>query len=183
MQEAERYIERSEYVTALEKLRALKTRFPEKRIAIRAFLRIGEVYMLQKSYLESAALYESFLDLYPRDVEAGTALFNIGLSYSKHLPRNAQNDLSEATKSLRAFRDFLHQYPQDPRAPEARNQMTQLRARLASKEWSIANFYLGWDEPSAAKQRLEKIIRDYPDSDFTSKATLTLDRLQKEPHE
>src|SRR5437870_1063058 len=64
--EAEEDIKNDHYQIAIDKLRAIKNKYPYSKFAVDAQLRIADVYFLQESWGEAATSYEAFRDLHPK---------------------------------------------------------------------------------------------------------------------
>lgn len=172
--DAESDISSDLYMTALEKLRIIKNKFPYSKYAIDAQLRIADVYYLQESYGEAAAVYELFRDLHPKHEKAGYALFKMAKSYFNEMPDPVARDMTPAAKAMNYFREFLGRFPTAPEIPEARKCLQELVNRLAEKEVYIATFYLKRGNLKAARARYQKVIDLYPEAE---KATLARKKL------
>ncbi|MGZ3698774.1 MAG: outer membrane protein assembly factor BamD, partial [Bdellovibrionota bacterium] len=109
--EAEDEIKGDHYQVAIDKLRAIKNKYPYSKVAIEAQLRIADVYFLQESFAEAAAAYESFRDLHPKHEKVEYASFRAAQSYYKDIPGNVARDMTPATKALDAYNDFLRHFP------------------------------------------------------------------------
>ncbi len=174
-QDAESEIKGDRYQLAIDKLRMLKSKFPYSNFAAEAQLRIADVYFLQELYQEAALSYETFRDLHPKHAKAAYALFRVGESYQADVPGNLARDLSTAGKAIAAFEDFVRQYPQDQRLPQARKAISEGRALLAKKELLIGNFYFREGHFDSAKGRFEKILARFPETESAGEAR---ERLQ-----
>ncbi|MFX6218501.1 outer membrane protein assembly factor BamD, partial [Acinetobacter baumannii] len=64
--EGERLLKKDRYVEAVERFRVLKSRYPYSKYAALATLRIGDVHFQEESYIEAAAAYKVFRELYPK---------------------------------------------------------------------------------------------------------------------
>src|SRR4051794_12993325 len=86
LKEAEEEIQSDHYQMAIDKLRAIKNKFPYSKFAVDAQLRIADVYFLQESFAEAATSYESFRDLHPKHEKVGYAMFKAAKSYFNDIP-------------------------------------------------------------------------------------------------
>lgn len=160
--DAEEDINDKRYTIALDKLKALKNKFPYSHVATQAKLRIADVYYMEESYIEAAAAYEAFRDMHPKHEKADYVIFRIGESYYNQLPDTADRDLSPATKAIDAYRELVGLYPKSEFINQAKQHLNDATERLAAKEKYIADFYYSRDMYDSAALRYEKITTRYP---------------------
>lgn len=180
LKEAESEIQSDHYLIAIEKLRAIKNKFPYSKYAVDAQLRIADVYFLQDSFAEAASAYEAFRDLHPKHEKTAYAMFRVGKSYFKDIPSTIARDLTSARKSLDAYDDFLRRFPATPETVEAKTDTAEIRRLLAEKELSIADFYFKRAFYDSAKPRYKKIIDLYPETDAAKVAQDRMGDLSKD---
>ena len=63
---------------------------------------------------------------------------------------------------MEAFRLLVREYPESRYAADALAKIDICRGRLAQKELWVAAYYINQGNPSAARQRLEKVVKEYP---------------------
>lgn len=175
--EAEEDVKSDHYLTAIEKFRVIRNKFPYSKYSTEAQIRIADIYFIQESFLESAASYETFRDLHPKHEKVPYAMFRIGKAYFNEAPGNVARDLSTAQKALEAYSEFIKRFPQDPQAKEAQKDMVELRKKLAGKELYISEFYLKRDFPNSARPRLKKIVEHYSDTEVVPEAKNKLEKI------
>lgn len=179
MTEAEDDISSDHYQIAIDKLRMIKNRFPYAKEAAMAQLRIGDVFFMQEAFGEASAAYEAFRDLYPKHPKVAYALLRIGKSFESDIPENPERDMASATHALEAYEEYLSRFPSGEERKEAKEAIDKIRSRQAEKELSIALFYLKRGESAAAKNRLAKIEKLFPETDAARKARDKLSALGK----
>lgn len=179
MKDAEEEITSDHYQIAVEKLKAIKNKFPYSKQAVEAQLRIADVYFLQESYAESAAVYESFRDLHPKHPKAGYAMFRLAKSFFNDIPSPVSRDLTPASRALEAYLDFTRRFPTAPEAVEAHKDITEIRNLLAEKELYVGDFYFKRGFYDSAKPRYKKVLELYPDTQGAKKAEAKLDEIAK----
>jgi outer membrane protein assembly factor BamD len=177
--DAEAEIKGDRYQVAIEKLRMLKSKFPYSRFAAEAQLRVADVYFKQELFQEAALAYEAFRDLHPKHEKAPYALFRVGESYQSDMPGNVARDLSSGKKAMEAYEDFIKQYPNDERTPQAKESLGVCRSIMARKELLVGNFYYSKDQYDSAKGRYEKILKVYPETDSATEAQDKLKRSEE----
>lgn len=179
-EEANQEIASDHYQVAVEKLRAIKNKFPYSKYATEAQLRIADVYFLQESYGEAAIAYESFRDLHPKHEKVPYAMFRVAKSYYSDNPGHIGRDQTPAAKALDAYGDFLRQFPAAPEAVEAQKDVKDIRNLLAQKELYVANFYYHDGDHLAAQGRYNKILELFGDTESAAIAKERLASLEKD---
>ncbi len=162
--DAEEDIKSDHYQIAMDKLRAIKNRFPYSKQAVDSQLRIADVYFLQEAYGEAALAYESFKDLHPKHEKTPFAMYRLALSHYNDIPSTVARDMTSAKKALEAYNAFLVKFPNAPEASEAKKSVIDVRRKLAEKEMYIGYFYFRRDYFKTARRRYERVLEEYPDT-------------------
>ncbi|NCN42110.1 outer membrane protein assembly factor BamD [bacterium] len=183
--EAVRLLEDESYLEASEFFAELRRRFPQSRFAVLAELRSADMDFNQENYIEAAAGYGVFVDLYPRHKEAPYALFRKAQSYFKSAPDLVARDQSSAKNAIVAAQAFLSRYPGAEYKKEVEQILNDSRLKLAQKEAYVARFYHKREAFEAAIRRWQLLIRDYADikgskegDSLLKEATEQISRLQ-----
>ncbi len=163
--DAEEDIGDKRYAMALDKLKALKNKFPYSHLATQSKLRIADVYFEEESFIEAAAAYESFRDMHPKHEKADYVMFRIGESYYQQLPSGVDRDLGPATKAIDAFRELIGLYPKSEYVDTAKKHLSESIEKLAGKEKYIADFYFTREMYDSAAGRYEKMAARFPDTE------------------
>lgn len=179
MTDAEEEIASDHYQIAVDKLKTIKNKFPYSKQATEAHLRIGDVYFLQESYAEAAAVYESFRDLHPKHEKTAYAMFRLAKSFFNDIPSPISRDLTPASRALEAYLDFTRRYPDAPEGVEAKKDISEIRNLLADKELYVADFYFKRDFYDSAKPRYKKVLELYPETPSATKAQDKLAEIEK----
>ncbi len=177
--DAQSEIESDHYQIAIDKLQAIKNKFPYSNFAAESQLRIADVYFIEDLFAEAAANYQIFKDLHPKHAKVAYAMFRIGKSYLQDAPTLLERDLSPLKKALEAYQDFLNRFSESPEAVEARKDVVNIRKRLAEKELLIGDFYFRREIYLSAQSRYEKILQLYPDTDEAKVADSKLTETKK----
>lgn len=179
--EAQDDVQSDRYQVAIEKFRTLRNKFPYSKYAVEAQLRLADVYYLQENYVEAASAYELFKDLHPKHEKAPYALFRASKSYYLDAPSNEARDQSSLFKAQDSYNEFIKRFPAAAEAEEARKDLTAVRSKLADKELYIARFYLHRDGNVSARNRLEKLVELYPETDAAKEAKERLESIPPNP--
>src|SRR5438874_13313764 len=73
-----------------------------------------------------------------------------------------EQDQALTQKALDQFKKLVKEYPQSRYATDGLAKIDKCRERLAQKEVWVANYYFTQGNPSAARQRLELVLKHYP---------------------
>jgi outer membrane protein assembly factor BamD len=179
MKDAEEEISSDHYQIAVEKLKVIKNKFPYSKQATEAHLRIADVYFLQDSFAEAAAVYESFRDLHPKHEKTAYAMFRLAKSYFNDIPSPISRDLTPATRAMDAYLDFTRRYPLAPENEEAKKDIAEIRNLLAEKEVYVADFYFKRGFYDSAKPRYKKVLELYPETRVAKQAEEQLAEIAK----
>jgi outer membrane protein assembly factor BamD len=179
-------IRSSQYLLALEKLKEVRYKFPYSELAVAALFKVGEVYLLQDDYLEAAATFETFFDLYPQNVLASKALLKAADSYFYTVPSNLERDLTNVIKTQDSYRKFLLRYEHQPEYQAdvalAKNKIEELNELLARKELIIGNYYYRQELWDAASGRYEEILAQYYQTKSAKEAKEKLGLIRLRDH-
>jgi len=178
-EQAEKNIKADKYQLALDKLRVLRNKFPYSRFSQLAQLKMADVYFLQEAYAEAAASYELFRELHPKHEQAPYALFRSGESYFKATPSTISRDLTYGQKAVDSLELFIKTYPGNENKENAEKLLSEMKDRLAEKEFRIANYYQKKNIFGAAERRYRKIINQFPKSKFAKTAQIRLKTIEE----
>ena len=163
--------EKSRFVEALETLRKLRKHFVHSSYSARARLLMGDIYFEMADYTLAEEEYKRFLKVYSLD-KKDYALYQLGLTHLKRLPKTADRDISHAKKALKYFRELESLKGSNPYKKMAQKHIHFLLSLQAEKEFKIAVFYKRRGRKDASIKRLEYIFHQYPKSPLIPKALL-----------
>lgn len=164
--------------------RRVRRQFPYSRYAALSELRIADCMMEQDKYAEAIQAYRQFVRYRPSHAEVPYARFKIAEAYYKQVPEDwilappaHERDQGPTRDALAQLRRFLLDYPDDPRARDARAMAKKALALLARHELYVARFYLDRDHPRAAIGRLRTLVSAYQGSGVEPEALLLMGRI------
>lgn len=152
---------------------------PYAKFAPTVQFNLGQLYERQGDLQKAIAAYQVILDRYPNSDLADDALYQVGYVRMQETIRNSQ-DLSAAVAARHAFEDFLMQYPNSEKAPQARENLERLAGREAGDLLSIAQFYDRKGAYRAAAIYYSDILRKQPGTEDARKAEQRLGELRAE---
>jgi outer membrane protein assembly factor BamD len=177
--EAVRLLEDKSYLEAADFLQEVRRRFPQSRFAILAELRSADLDFNQENFLEAAAAYGVFVDLYPNHADAPYALYRKTQSYYNAAPELVARDQASARDAVKSAQFFLKRYPSSPFAKEVEALLMQSRLKLAQKEAYVARFYQKKKYKESSLRRWEGLLKDYSDISPTEEGKKLLDEAQR----
>ena len=156
-------LDKKRYAEAREYFRKVVERHPNSSYAPRARFLIGESYYREPDFDKAAKEFEAFLAFYPRHQIADLVQFRLAMSYYDQMKPIEQEQVF-AQKAMDQFKKLVKDYPESRYATDALAKIEVCRGRLAQKEVWVAAYYMNQGNAAGARQRLEKVIKDYPRS-------------------
>ena len=154
-------LEAKRYEQARENFTKIVERHPNSSYAPRARFLIGEAYYREAEFDKAIKEFESFLSFFPRHQIADLVQYRLAMSYYDQV-KPVEQDQGLTQKALDQFKKLVKEYPESRYATEALAKVDVCRGRLAQKEVWVANYYITQGNPSAARQRLELVLKGYP---------------------
>jgi outer membrane protein assembly factor BamD len=159
--QGENELERRRYLEAREAFRKIVERHPNSSWAPRARFLIGEAFYREAEFDKGVKEFETFLAFYPRHQIADLVQYRLAMSYYDQL-KPVEQDQGLTTKAMEQFKKLVKDHSDSRYATDALAKIDICRGRLAQKEVWVATYYFGQGNPSAARQRLEFVLKEYP---------------------
>jgi len=125
---------------------------------------LGLTFEKQLKTREAASAYQLVLDKYPTSSIADDALYQIAYIYMQIGRSGRSEDLSSLILAKNTFEDFLLQYPNSEKVPQARDNLTSIGSKEALDILAIAKFYDRNKNYRAAAIYYNDVIRRQPKS-------------------
>jgi len=133
---------------AVKYFKHVKNKFPYSKFAILAKLRIADAHFGDEKYLEAIEAYRSFTKLHPKHEKVPYANFSVAHCYYERMPEDwfflppvAEKDQTHTLDARNALQDYIARYPKDDSAPQAKELLAEVQARLVTHERYAAGFY------------------------------------------
>ena len=149
------------YEDARLPFRKVVERHPQSSYAPRARFLIGEAYYREGEFDKAIKEFEAFLAFFPRHEISDLVQFRLAMSYYDQM-KPVEQDQSITAKAADQFRRLVREYPDSRYASDALSKIDICRGRLAQKELWIASYYIDQGNATAARQRLEYVLKEYP---------------------
>lgn len=130
---------------------------------------LAQSYFLDERYLMAASEYERFIQQFPRSERREEVQFKEAYCYYQLSPRH-KLDQTYTRRAIEKFRIFNSRYPDSDRSAEASEYISDLRSKLARKQYSAADLYMRMHEYEAAIIYYNLVIDNYPDTPWAEQA-------------
>jgi outer membrane protein assembly factor BamD len=154
-------LDRRRYLEARDAFRKIVERHPNSSWAPRARFLMGEAWYREAEFDKAVKEFETFLSFYPRHQIADLVQYRLAMSYYDQL-KPVEQDQGLTVKSIEQFKKLVKEYPDSRYATDSLSKIDVCRGRLAQKEVWVAGYYFNQGNPSAARQRLEFVLKEYP---------------------
>ena len=157
----EKHMETRRYADARDAYKKIVERHPTSSYAPRARFLLGETYYRESEFDKAIVEFKTFLSFYPRHQIADLVQYRLAMAYYDQI-KPIEQDQGLAQKALDEFKKLVKEYPESRYASDALAKIDICRGRLAQKELWVAAYYINQGNPSAGRQRLENVIKEYP---------------------
>ena len=149
------------YEDGRKNFRRIVERHPNSAYAPRARFLIGEAYYREAEFDKAVREFETFMAFYPRHQIADLVQYRLAMSYYDQI-KPIEQDQTLAARALDQFKKLVKDYPESRYATDALGKIDICRGRLAQKEvWIAAYNYQAQGNVVGARQRLEKVLKEY----------------------
>jgi outer membrane protein assembly factor BamD len=163
-QQGEQDMEKKYYPQARTSFQKIVERHPQSQYAARARFLIGETYYREAAFDKAIKEFEAFMSFYPRHEIADLVQYRLAMSYYDQM-KPVEQDQGLTVKAIDQFKKLVREYPDSRYASDALAKIEVCRGRLAQKELWVAAYYMeNENNPVAARQRLEGVLKNYPRS-------------------
>lgn len=160
-QEGEEFFGKGLYRDAIASWEKVRDSYFSPELNTLAELKIAEAHFLAEEYIEAAVAYEAFLTSHPDHPRVADVLYQLGLCYTYQMLAIDQ-DQTSTVYALNAFKTLQERFPEDRRKEEVQIYIDRCLNQLAASELNIGNFYLRTDSYSASINRIEGLLKKYP---------------------
>lgn len=141
--------------------------------------KIGECYRKSGDYKKAREAFEKLMEDYPKSELVNDAKYQIALA-TFQMSRGASYDDEATDKAIEQFSKFVKEHPESDVVEESREAIRTLRERKAEKAFEIAEFYVKQGAVSAATVYYDKVIDQYGETSWATRALEKLKVLEKQ---
>jgi outer membrane protein assembly factor BamD len=134
-----------------------------------AQLYLARAYAENDEHLLAANEYDRFTRIYRADPRIPLAHYEWALTYYQLSP-TSELDQTSTRRAIDEFQLFIERYPNDTLVTDAQSRITELRSKLALKQFDTAKLYERRELYEAAALSFEKVFDLYPDTPWAQPA-------------
>jgi outer membrane protein assembly factor BamD len=143
-----------------------------------ARLLLAKAYFGKKDFLTARSEFQRFLDRFPSHQESAAAALGMCTSLT-HLSPTPQRDQSYTNEALGVCRNVALDYAGTTQGQEAARLATEMRRKLAEKDYLNADFYFRRKLHDSAIKYYEFVLELYGDTEWAPWALLGIYRSNK----
>jgi len=172
-QEAQTALDKKRFITAIERLQFLESRFPFGEYGEQAQLELIYAYHQNNQHEQARAAASRFIRLNSNHPQIDYVLYLSGLSAwvaGRHsleglkLTDISKRDPGATREAYADFNRLITTFPDSDYAPDAEQRLRYLKNLLAAQEVYIGRFYLRRGAPIAAINRGRGVVEGYRDT-------------------
>jgi len=171
--------ENGSYLKAIKSFEKLKDWYPYSKYAILAELKIADAHYRLEKYDEAVTAYEVFESLHPKNEAIPYVIYQIGTCYFEQID-SVDRDQRVAEKALEVYTRLVRQFPDDPYAQKARQNIKICQRSLAGYEFYVGLFYFKSGYYRPALKRFKSVLSNYPDVGIHQNALRYITLCEKE---
>ncbi len=172
-------LEDEDYMKAQQEFNTIILQDPASEYADDAQFYLAESYFLDGDYKLAAFNYNKLRTSFPNSSFNKTALFKSGEAYYKS-SLSYDRDQRETRYAIDVFNGFAQIYAADSLVDTARQRVRELRGKLAEREYETAELYWKMEDYKSALIYYERVIDQYPDTQYFDPASAGKLRAQRE---
>ena len=160
----------------------LSDTFPNNPLGRKATLKVADSFFAvgdTEGFTEAQLRYKDFSNRFPSDPNRAYALVMLAkCSVRQHKgPLRDLTPLREATESLK---QMLQLFPKSQYTPEAKQLLSKCLEDLAQHEYLVATYYANVRAWLGAKQRLDYLFANYPETEAAKTARPLADKVDEQ---
>ncbi len=130
---------------------------------------LAETYFLDRRYLLASSEYSRYVQFFPNSPRREIVEFREAKSYY-HLSPRFKLDQTYTNRAIERFRLFNSRYPNSEFQEEAAALITEMRDKLARRDFNAGEFYMRTSQYNSAAIYYGLVIDQYPESVWAERA-------------
>ena len=175
---ADTLVSNKEYDEARKVLLEVKNRDSQKKYGALAELKIADSYIKEGETDLAIIEYRKFIELYPDNQYASYAQYQIAMAYYSQI-ESPDRGSGAARDALVEFNRLKQLYPRNPYRDVVELRIEKARTIIADGDFMIGEFYFKKESYQAAVDRLEGLLKKFPDYKKEDRALLVLGKSYK----
>ncbi len=170
--------QKTDYEEAAKAFDIVEQDFPFSEWADKAQIMMAYSQYKQNAYNDALLTLDRFIQLHPGNKNTPYALYLKGLCYFEQMsdPTREQEMSANAETS---FEELVARYPSSIYYNDAKSKLVLIQNHLAGKEMEIGRYYQKHEDYTAAMNRFQAVLINYPDSNQVPEAYYRLTSCYK----
>ncbi len=166
-----REYDREKYYKAIELFQAVVYNHPGESVVDTAQYYLGLSYFGNEEYELAGVEFNRLIVNYPSSAYFEHAVFMKAVSFFESTPRHYGLDQTDLQEAIKQFEDFIIDFPESELIGDVREYLLRAKSRMARKYYESGIVYSRLRAYEAAKIYFQKVIDDYTDTDYGSRAS------------
>lgn len=166
---AMKLFEDEDYEDCITEFQAILLQYPGNPVNDDAQFFLGMTYFNRDQYLLAAYEYSKLIKGIPGSPFVPQAQYMLAECYYQLSPPYPL-DQTYTKKAIEEFQAFIDFFPKDGKVADAENKISELREKLALKEYNSATIYEKMEYNAAAIDYYQYVFENYHDTKYASKA-------------
>ena len=164
-----RYLKEAQYKTAAESFDKVLFQHPGDPITPYAELMSAYSLFLDRQFADAVDVLDFFIKLHPAHQDVAYAYYLKALcSYMQISEVDCDQEMTH--KAFYALMDVINRFPGTPYAKSCQLKVTLVNDQLAGQEMNVGRFYLKKQNPIAAINRFDEVLRRYDTTVYAPEA-------------
>lgn len=164
-----RAFEKTDYEVAAKAFDQVEQNFPFSEWADKAQVMMAYSQYKQNEYNEALMTLDRFIQLHPGNKNTPYALYLKGLCYFEQMADTTREQEMTANAE-QAFQELVIRYPSSIYYNDAKAKLVMIQNHLAGKEMEVGRYYQKREDFTAAMNRFQAVLINYPDSNQIQEA-------------
>ena len=170
-----KFFEEKDYYRAIQLFDQLQPYYKGTDKAEKIAFYYAYAHYEERDYILASYYFKQFAANYPNSRNAEEAAFlSAYCNYLDSPPRSL--DQTTTLDAIQGLQLFTNRYPNSTRVARANELIDELRGKLESKAYDIADLYLKMEDYKAAIICFRNMIKDYPDTKYREVAMFNIAR-------
>lgn len=158
-----RAFEKTDYEAAAKAFDQVEQNFPFSEWADKAQVMMAYSQYKQNEYAEALLTLDRFIQLHPGNKNTPYALYLKGLCYFEQMA-DTTREQEITSNAEQAFQELVMRYPSSIYYNDAKAKLVMIQNHLAGKEMEVGRYYQKREDFTAAMNRFQAVLINYPDS-------------------
>ena len=161
--------QKTDYEKAAKIFDLVEQNFPFSEWADRAQIMMAYAQYKQNEYNDALLTLDRFIQLHPGNKNMPYALYLKGLCYFEQMSDTTREQEMTANAD-QVFHELVARYPASIYYNDAKAKLVMIQNHLAGKEMEVGRYYQKREDYTAAMNRFQAVLINYPDSNQVPEA-------------